>query len=110
MGSSGYEQQQGAKYDRWLAEQKRTAERQASGLAYLQQRTHEHDTDGRYLMRLSLKVRYDDVGDILAVLVSSGEKGQQVAFHSGDELIDTLAAAANRWANGQLRWKDDEDG
>lgn len=107
MGSSKVEMDENDKYRRALAEYGRRQERQANALALLQQRTHEPDEYGRMLVRISVKVRWDTVGDVLVVLVTDGELGHQVAFGQGDEMIDALVGTANRWANGQLEWKED---
>ncbi len=110
MGSSKKEQDENEKYRRFQAEMKRKQERQADSLAYLQMRTHEPDQDGRYLVRVMVRVRWDDGGEVLAILSTDGENGKEVGFGQGEELLDALTNASNRWANGQVKWRKDEYG
>ncbi len=107
MGSSLIELKENEKYRRAVAEYKRRQERQADALAFLQMRTHEDGDDGRRLVKVSVKVRWDDAGDVLCVLSTAGEHGNEVAFGQGDEMLEALVNASNRWANGQLKWKED---
>ena len=110
MGVSKKEQQENEKYRRYHAEIKRRQEKQADAWAYLQMRTHEPDPEGRYLVKVACRVRWDTVGDVLVILTCEGELGGQVAFGQADELMDAVTNAANRWSNGQLRWKEDQYG
>lgn len=107
MGSSAIEKKENAKHRRAVAEYARKQERQADALAFLQLRTHEAGDDRRCLIKVNVKVRWATVGDILIILATDGERGPEVAFGQGDELIDALVATANRWANGQLTWRED---
>jgi len=107
MGSSKKESQENEKYRRFIAEQKRKQERQADALAYLQMRTHEHDDEGRYLVKASAKVMFTEGEGVLAVLIADGELGRQAGFGQGDELIDALVNASNRWSNGKMKWRED---
>lgn len=106
MSNSNNPEREQAKYDRWVAEQGRMKSRQAESLAYLQMRTHEPDNQGRYLTSIKVKSRHETVGDWLAVVTVDGDQGDQVAFGSADELIGALVMVANRWMNGQLKFKE----
>ena len=107
MSGSAKELKEEDKYRRFVAEIKRKQERQADALAYLQMRTHEPDDSGRYLISLKVKERWANIGDVLVVIVTDGELGREVAFGQGEEFIDAMVSISNRWANGQLKFKED---
>lgn len=108
MGSSKKEQDENDKYHRYQAELKRKQARQADALAYLEMRAHDPDLEGRYLIAVKVKERWNTIGDVLVILTTDGELGRQVAFGQGDEFIAAIVATSNRWANGQLKFKEDK--
>jgi hypothetical protein len=60
-----------------------------------------------YVVQVSFKVRYDSVGDVLAVVLADTVNGREVAFNSGNTFAETLLALTNRLNNGQIKWKED---
>lgn len=61
-----------------------------------------------YLKGVNIKVRYDDVGDILIVAKADSPAGPQVAFHTDDTISECLMGFINRLENGTLQWREDK--
>lgn len=64
--------------------------------------------DGEHhIHTIVLKVRFDDVGDILLLAKAEGGDGKCIAFQSGDSFSDVLKGFNNRLINGTVQWRED---
>lgn len=71
---------------------------------------HIHDPrEGQmHLNEVRLTVRYDSVGDVLAMLKRSDGTVKEVAFHSADTISEVVSGIASRLRNGSLKWREDK--
>ncbi len=78
-----------------------------SALEKLDTWTLESPDDERYIVGINIKVRYDSVGDVLAVVRADTANGPVVAFHTGTDVSSVVLGLVNRLDNGSLKWRED---
>ena len=68
----------------------------------------EWSSDDIWLKSLSVRVPMHEGGEYLITMRTTKHGSEEVAFHAGSSLWETLEGMINRMSNGSLRWKSDE--
>lgn len=108
MGSSKQEEKENARHRTSIAAADRMMRRWGEALEHLDRHVMETPDEEHYITEVRLRVRYDDAGDVLAIVKADGPGGKGIAFHSDATPATALVGLVARLNNGSLKWREDK--
>jgi hypothetical protein len=64
--------------------------------------------DEHHIQSITIRFRYDYIGDVLLVARALCGKGKVVAFQTADSLQGAIQGFVNRLDNGTVEWREDK--
>ncbi len=63
--------------------------------------------DEHHIRSITIKMRFDDVGDILLMVKADSGSGPKIAFQAAESVAACITGIVNRLDNGSVKWRED---